>query len=242
MDLTNKQIVITGGTSGIGRALVDQLYTQNQVVVIGRSAEKLEALHRETGVAVYRADLADIKSVRRVAETLSNTYNRLDVLINNAAIQNTPTFLDETFTADTIAPEITLNFTAPCLLVAYLLPKLNHSEQAAIVNINSGLGIVPKTTSAVYCGTKGVLRIFTKSLRHQLEGTNISVQQAYMPLVDTGMTKGRGNGKLTAEAAAAQIVHGILADTEENKIGKTGLLVLLNRLTPSLAVRIMKKA
>ncbi len=106
--------------------------------------------------------------------------------------------------------------------------------------MNSGLGLVPKTTSAIYCATKGALNIFSQSLRHQLEGTNIRVMQAFLPLVETPMTEGRGSGKLPADRVAADIIAGIEKNQLDIDIGKVKLLRPLARFLPSLARQIMK--
>ena len=116
------------------------------------------------------------------------------------------------------------------------------SHPASIVNVNSGLGLVPKTSSAVYCGSKGGLNIFSISLGHQLAETNVKVVQAFLPLVDTKMTAGRGSGKLSAAEAAKEIIKAIESRRGIVDIGKVKLLRMIHRLSPSLATRIMKRA
>lgn len=243
MKLDNKRIVITGGTSGIGKELVRTLHQDNDVVVLSRSGEALAALQEEyPGISIHRADLADGDEMSATAEAIAGFYPRIDVLINNAAVQNTPTFLDPDFDYRTIASEIAVNLTSPCQLVARLLPNLQAAPQAMIVNVNSGLGLVPKTSSAVYCATKGGLNIFSQSLAHQLQGTNIRVKQVFLPLVDTAMTRGRGSGKLTAAEAASRIIKGMESGRTRIDIGKVRLLRWIDRLAPPLARTIMKSA
>lgn len=242
MELVNKRIIITGGTAGIGYALVEKLSYQNDVIVIGRNADKLQALKDTMKVTIFQADLSSSADVINVGQEIARKYTRLDILINNAAVQYTPTFIDPCFRMETIEPEITLNLTTPCLLTALLLERLNHDKPSCIVNINSGLGLVPKTSSAVYCATKGGLNLFTKSLRHQLAHTNIRVYQAYMPLVDTSMTKGRGSGKLSPEEACNYILKGIVKNIPDHAFGKGKLLQFIMRLSPTLAENIMKEA
>ncbi|MGH1351816.1 MAG: SDR family NAD(P)-dependent oxidoreductase [Methyloligellaceae bacterium] len=243
MELKNRTILITGGTSGIGRELVSQLYPHNKIITISRPTEKLaELANAFPGITIYPADLSRIGETTPVSDTIRQNHNQIDILINNAAVQYTPTFLDKEFALKTIQEEITLNFTAICELTYLLMPLLLQSKEAAILNINSGLGLLPKTTSAVYCGTKGALNIFSQSLRYQLEKTNIHVMQAFMPLVDTQMTEGRGTKKMTREKAASQIIKGLRNNHLDNNIGKVKLLRLLMRLLPSTAANIMKRA
>lgn len=242
MNLNKKRIVITGGTSGIGYQMVKYLQSNNEIIVISKDEYKLEALSKEfDNVITYQADLSKLEEVESVAKRITEKFQSIDVLINNAAVQFTPTFTDEVFNYSSINEEITINFTSICCLTYLLLPTLTHQSKAAILMINTGLALAPKTTSAIYCATKGALNNFTQSLRYQFENSNISVQQASLELVETSMTAGRGNNKMSAETASKTIIQGLKDDVLENDIGKVRLLRLLLRLTPSIAKKIMKK-
>lgn len=241
MNLKDKTILITGGTSGIGYRLVEKLHFDNRLIVIARDAEKLKALTEQfIGIETLQADLSKREEVEAAADAVVKQHHSMDVFINNAAIQSTPSFLDDDFEYGSIAREISVNFTSICSLTYLLLPALLHAKQAVILNVNSGLALSPKTSSAVYCATKGALNIFTQSLRYQLEHTNISVQQVFLELVDTGMTRGRGRNKITAEQAALQMIDGIQKNIPDHYMGKVKLLRLLVRFMPSIAKRIMK--
>ena len=134
---------------------------------------------------------------------------------------------------DSIEREVAINFTAICRLTARLLTALKASQESAVLNVNSGLALAPKTTSAVYCASKAALENFSRSLRYQLEGTSVTVLQAFLPLVETPMTEGRGSGKMAASDAATAILSGLENGTTENYIGKSKLLAVLMRIVPS---------
>lgn len=241
-DFQSSHYLITGGTSGIGYELVRQLQEHHTVSVIGRPSSRLDALKAEfPDVRIYAADLSDSDEVMRAADKIVKRGEAVDVLINNAAVQNTPQFLDDDFCVETIRREIAINLTAPSVLIYLTLPALLQSRNATILNINSGLALAPKTSSAVYCATKGGLNILSQSLSNQFEGADIRVMQAFLPLVDTGMTEGRGSGKLSAAKAARRILHGLNGTSRNIDIGKVKLLRLLMRLSPSLAQRIMRR-
>lgn len=243
MKLVNKRIIITGGTSGIGLELVSQLSSNNEVIVISRSAELSRALPNEANaVGVFQADLANQSELVSVADNIAARYTYIDVLINNAAIQNTQEFNSEEFVFGDIRREVDINFTAICQLTYLMLPLLLKGDESAIVNINSGLALSPKRSSAIYCATKGAINIFSQSLGFQLSKTNIQVQQAFLPLVETTMTKGRGGSKLTANKAAKSIIHGIEQGKAVNDIGKVKMLRLIVRLFPSVAANIMRNS
>jgi len=243
MKINNKRIVITGGTSGIGYEMVRYLFPDNEVIVISKNTNKLNELSRKfDGVTTYQADLSKIGDTETIADIIVKRYDSIDILINNAAVQHSATFIDEKkFRYESISYEIALNFTSICSMTYLLLPALLHKEKAIIMNVNSGLGLTPKTSSAIYCATKGALNIFSQSLRYQLEKTNISVQQAFLDLVDTKMTKGRGKNKTAPEVAAKKIIYGIEHSIPDHDIGKVKFLRALLRLSPSIAQRIMKK-
>ncbi|AOT10239.1 SDR family oxidoreductase [Pseudoalteromonas luteoviolacea] len=244
MNLVNKVIVITGGTSGIGRQIVDQLHAQNTIIVIARNSKRLEQLKkRYKNVICFSADLSDPECYKPLSEQIKAQYPRIDVLINNAAVQNEPLFTDPNFEYEQIAREINVNFTAVCSLSFLLLPALNASDsQSVILNINSGLSFVAKKSACVYCASKAALNLFSQSLSYQLEHTNIKVLQAFIPLVDTPMTQGRGDNKISAECAAKSILKGLKRQDPQHDIGKIKILRILNALTPSLAKRILKGA
>ncbi|KZN61958.1 hypothetical protein N473_20665 [Pseudoalteromonas luteoviolacea CPMOR-1] len=242
VNLVNKIIVITGGTSGIGRQIVEQLHAQNTIIVVARNSKRLEQLKkRYKNVICFSADLSDPDSYKPLSERIQAEYSRIDVLINNAAVQNEPFFTDPNFEYAQIAREINVNFTAVCSLSFLLLPALKAGDSESIIlNINSGLSFVAKKSASVYCASKAAINLFSQSLSYQLEHTNIKVLQAFIPLVDTPMTQGRGGEKMSAEYAAQSILNGLKKQVPQHDIGKIKILRLLNALTPRLAKRLLK--
>lgn len=241
MELKNKHIVITGAASGLGLTLLQGLQANNRISVIARPSSGLEQLRNTyPDVAIYEADLADLVVVEKAAGDIVKANDTVDILINNAGVQYTPRFIDDDFRYETIRREIDINFTSVCTLIYLLMPTLMASDDAMIVNVNSGLGLAPKTGSAVYCGTKGAMNIFSQSLRYQLEGTNVSVAQVFLPMVATAMTEGRGGGKITPKQAVSEIVAGMIAGRANINVGRVKLLRIIQRISPWLAGRILK--
>jgi uncharacterized oxidoreductase len=148
-----RSILITGGTSGVGLELVRQLHgAGHRPAVLARSGDKLVRLQSELpGVSVYACELSDRVSVERAWERVAAGHPDLSMLINNAAIQLTPRFLDDDFDFDGIAHETTVNFLAPAWLSYLALGVFQaNGKHSAIVNVSSGLAFFPKTSSAVY--------------------------------------------------------------------------------------------
>ena len=243
MKLSGKNIVLTGGTTGIGKEMVKRLHKDNQLLVMASNQTRLDALAAEyPTIKTHCVDLGSVADVDAAAHAATSAFSEIDVLINNAAIQFTPTFTDDDFDVNSIEREVAINFTAICRLTAHLLPALKASKDSAVLNVNSGLALAPKTTSAVYCASKAALENFSRSLRYQLEGTSVAVLQAFLPLVETPMTAGRGSGKMAASDAASAILSGLENGTTENYIGKSKLLAVLMRIVPSVARDIMKRS
>jgi uncharacterized oxidoreductase len=163
----------------------------------------------------------------------------IHVLVNNAGMQiSTPIAQN---TPELIAHELQVNFLAPVLLSRAYLPLLIKQPCAAIINVSSGLALVPKEASSMYCASKAALHSFSKTLRWQLESTSVRVFEVLPPLVDTAMTTGRGKGKISADQLVQEFWTGFINDRYEMRIGKTKLLSWINRLSPVLAEKIMRK-
>lgn len=229
-------VLITGGGSGIGLALARKFHgAANRVVLVGRSAVTLaQAAAALPGVETFVADVARDEDRERLVDCFGDTT----VLVNNAGIQVNGMVTDST--PDEIEHELSVNFLAPVLLTHAFLPRLVQHPNAVIVNVSSGLALVPKKSAAIYCASKAALHSFSKTLRWQLDGTGVRVVEVLPPLVDTAMTAGRGKGKISADALADEFWQGFVADHQQMLIGKTKLLALLNRVAPSVAERIMR--
>lgn len=131
-------VLLTGGTSGIGRAAARQLAARGATVLVtGRRREKGEAAlaeirdaHPESTGAFYRTDFADLSAVRRLAEDVRSEYDRLDVLVNNAGTGRST----RTLTDDGIETTFAVNYVAPFLLTNLLVPRLRESAPARVLN------------------------------------------------------------------------------------------------------------
>ncbi|WP_373741240.1 SDR family oxidoreductase [Neisseria sp.] len=235
--MTLHTALITGGGSGIGLALARRFHAAgHRVILVGRRAEVLQKAAAELSGARY--ETADI-TLREDRERLLRNHPDVSVLVNNAGIQ-----LNQPFAAQSeadIRHELDTNLLAPVLLTHAFLPQLTAQPNGAVVNITSGLALVPKEAAALYCAGKAALHSFSQTLRWQLEGTSVRVYELMPPLVDTAMTHGRGKGKISPDALAEEFWHAFTREKYEIMGGKTKLLHLINRIAPGLAQKIMRK-
>lgn len=242
MITTENTVLITGGSSGIGLALAKRfLELKNKVIITGRNKEKLQQIKTEfPDIEVFVGDLSDKNSLDELVLFIEQQHSDLNILINNAAVQYNYNFTDEQNLTYNIDYEISANLTAPIKLTSLLLPLLLKHKNSAVINVSSGLFIAPKKSASVYCATKSAIHSFSKTLRYQLEDTGTKVFEIIPALIDTPMTSGRGKSKITPEQLTEEFLRNFKADKFESYIGKTKLLKLINRLSPSLADRIMK--
>lgn len=234
--------IVTGGGSGIGRALVSRLRSAGvSVIVIGRSEERLAALVRASpGTHVIAADLSNLERLTDLAARIIAAHPATGCLINNAGVQHNVRFDAVDYGCDAIASELASNLAAPLILTRALLPHLQQQPSACIVNVTSGLAFAPKRTAAVYSASKAGLHLFSRALRIQLAGTTVRVVEAVMPLVDTPMTAGRGRRTMAPDSAARQLLDGVCAGRHEVYVGVARFLPLMRRWAPGWLERVMQ--
>ncbi len=240
MRLNGNKIIITGASSGIGEALLSKfLQLDNTIIAVGRNEQKLNVLaSTDKRIIPFTCDISKAEDLDSLVLFIEQAHPDTNILINNAGIQFNYHFEEDAQLQGKIEQEINTNLLAPIRLIAHLLPTLNLNESAAIVNVSSGLGLVPKKQAPVYCATKAGIHIFSKSLRYQLR--LVKVFEIIPPLVDTPMTAGRGNGKISPDQLANEFIKAFKKNQFEVNIGKVKLLKFLNRLSPLLAEIIMK--
>jgi NAD(P)-dependent dehydrogenase (short-subunit alcohol dehydrogenase family) len=142
--LEGRTVLITGATDGLGRALADDLAGRGAALVLhGRRADRLAdvaAQLRENGTKVdtVLADFSKLGDVRTMADEITNDAFAVDVLVNNAGIgSGAPAPIDRTTTVDGYELRFAVNYLAPALLTARLLPRLRQRPGARVVNVAS---------------------------------------------------------------------------------------------------------
>ena len=189
MQMTTNTILVTGGGSGIGLALAKRFAMRgNRVIISGRRAGILAEAKREMPpLDILQGDVSTEAGRIALAEEAKTRFPKLNVLVNNAGIQNRPAPLLEPQDWSAHRAEIATNLDAPLHLTLLLLPHLAKAAHGAIVNVTSGLAFAPFAVMPTYCLTKAALHSFTLSLRHQLKDTQIGVVEIVPPAVNTDL-------------------------------------------------------
>lgn len=237
MQLSGKTILVTGGTDGIGRALIGQLKAKGATVITsGRNPERVAA----TQAAGFEVIACDLSSPAGVDTLVKGVEGRaIDILVNNAGAGSDHDFREGPPNLTDNDACLYLNINAPVHLITRLMPVLRARPEAMIVNVTSGLAIAPRAGGPIYCATKAALRSYSMALREQLKGTNIHVMEALPPVVETKLTAGRGNRKMSPADCAAAFVKGMEGNADEVNVGMVKLLQVVHSLSPALARKIM---
>lgn len=214
MQLQGKNVLITGGTRGIGRCMVQELIKGgvSNIAIIARDKHKLKELSQEfEGVKFLRiaGDVADIEVLREAAARIEDKWGHLDILINNAGIVSAGPL--EELQDEDIYDQVAINLTAVLLLTKYCIPLLKASKEAGILNISSGLGLIGMPFYAVYGSTKAALRQFSDSMRRELAPFNIVVTCSFPTATDTDMMqKFKGRKMDSPEFVAQRSLEGLM--------------------------------
>jgi uncharacterized oxidoreductase len=249
MKIKNNTILLTGGATGIGLALAKQLIAhENKVIVCGRRLDKLnDAKALLPTLVVMQCDISQIEERRKLYKNCLLAYPDLNMLINNAGIQREIDFRQGESDYLHGDSETEINLEAIFHLSSLFTPHLMTKTESAIVNISSGLGIVPLAIVPVYSATKAALHSFSISLRRQLAATTVKVFEILPPIVDTDLDRGarlrRGQNDLgiSAEKVAKESLNAIAKDKLEIPIGIVKVLMLGSRINPKFFLKIINK-
>jgi thioester reductase-like protein len=192
-ELGGKHIMITGASSGIGRATALQIAAAGGVpLLVARNVEKLEEVRAEIVAAggtayVYAADIADMESIDRLVERVLADHRNVDMLVNNAgrSIRRSIALSYDRF--HDFERTMQLNYFGAVKLIIGLLPHMRERGSGHIVNISSiGVQTNPPRFSA-YVASKAALDAFTRVVASEVVGDGVTFTTIHMPLVRTPM-------------------------------------------------------
>lgn len=196
MKISGNTILITGGGSGIGRALAEAFHKAgNRVIISGRRKAVLdEVTAANPGMASMVMDATDAAGIRAFAEALVKAHPTLNAVINNAGIMRPEDIAAAPDYLDTAEETIATNLLAPIRLTAALLPHFLKQPAATVLTVSSGLAFVPMVLTPTYSATKSAIHAYSVALREQLEETPVEVIEIVPPYVQTTLM-GEGQAK-----------------------------------------------
>jgi len=218
---TPRVALVTGSTSGIGIAITQRLASAGfSVLVTGRSENRGARVVSDLGGAAHfvRCDLLESDAPEYLVEQTVSHFGRLDVLVNNAAIDHTKSLLD--VTADEIATTFAHNTFAPMnLLIAAARVMKSQGEGGSIINITSRLASIGVPTMGIYSASKGAMLAFTRASAIDLAPFNIRVNavapgMTRTPLYDEWMAS-LDNPEQKAADVASAIPLGRIAEPQD---------------------------
>ena len=221
--LAGKVALITGGGTGIGRAIALAFAREGaSVAVAGRRLEKLREVIREIeqgggkGLAM-ECDVSQSKEVERAVRGTTERFGRLNVLVNNAGALSATTV--EGISEEEWDRLMAVNMKGPFLMSRAVLPEFRKAGGGAIVNIGSVLGLVAVKDRAAYCASKGGVTMLTKAMALDHAHENIRVNCICPSIVETELVKGVFNqteqGQAMRKARIATIPLGRIGRPED---------------------------
>jgi uncharacterized oxidoreductase len=229
MKLSNNKILITGGATGIGLGLTERFIQENnQVIICGRRKEALKEVSDKFPTVITKVcDLSEESGRTELYNWIAEQHSDLNVLVNNAGIQNWMDISDKSF-YDKAKDEIQINVLAPLHLTS-LFTGLKSLD--TIINVTSGLAFVPLTKVPVYCATKSFFHSFTISLRHLLKSKNIEIIELIPPALNTDLGS---KGLHSEHPSVGDFIKAIFQQLEEGKNELTfGYSEMLSKATPA---------
>jgi uncharacterized oxidoreductase len=248
MKLKHRTVLITGGASGIGQELARQLLALgNTVIVTGRDQTKLDrAREALPGLHVFQSDVSDPSAVETLCQAVLARFSALDTLVNNAGVMRNLK-LDQARSLTDVTREIEIGLNGPLWMIQQFLPHLSKRKGALIVNMSSGLAFVPFPAAPVYSAAKAGLHAYTRCLRAQLAGIDVTVVELAPPGTETPLFRGefaeemKGEKAMAPEVLVKRAIRGIESGETEIRPGPSNILKIASRLAPDVIFKQMIK-
>jgi len=190
MKMTGNTILITGATSGIGRALAESFHDRgNRLIITGRRQALLDEITASRpGMVGMSLDLDDPTSLKRLANDVRARFPELNVLIANAGISRQEDMSEDDWDGSIAQSIVGTNILGVLRVASALLPVIKGQSNATFMATSSALAFVPRADFPTYCASKAFLHSWLTSLRHQLRKIPVDVLELSPPYVQTVLT------------------------------------------------------
>jgi short-subunit dehydrogenase len=232
--------IVTGASSGIGRATALSLASKGWlVVIVGRRASKLASLKEQIkssgGVAVsIAADLGKLRDIENVVEQARVAGGRIDALLNIAGLGG----MNQVMTPDNdVQIMIATNLLAPIRLMRAVIPIMRAQGSGAIVNVGSVKGEI--AIGGIYSATKFGIRGLTDSVRREIAGSGIHISLVEPGYISTEMTAHR-TSRMPGPEVIVRAIESCLTRTRRRVVvpGRYRILILISNMFPAIIDRV----
>jgi short-subunit dehydrogenase len=188
-DLKGCRVLVTGGSSGIGAGLAEELAARGAVVgICARRGELLaevvgRCMEHSPDSRMWVTDLADDNAVDQLAVDVLDAFGGIDLLINNAGIPKRRHVT--ALSIETITQVMHINYLSPMRLTMALLPQMLERGRGTIINISSIAAVLSAPGEAAYDASKAALTAFSEAMAVDLWETGIKVMVVYPGVIDT---------------------------------------------------------
>ena len=193
-----QSVLITGGSRGIGRAMVELFSAEGWQVAFTylRSEAEAKALAEKTGALAIRADAESESEILASVAEAEKAFGSIDCLINNAAISGFSLLTD--ITTEEWNRFLRINLTAPFIYSRAVLPSMIRKQKGRILNISSMWGLVGASCEVHYSAAKAGLIGFTKALAKEVGPSGITVNAIAPGVIETDMNRALSEEDLSA--------------------------------------------
>lgn len=250
--LSDKVVLITGASSGIGRAVALRVAEAGAVTIcVARTVDKLEALQREiteTGgrAHIYPTDLSEPEHCREMIEKVIADHGRVDVLVNNAGRSIRRAVLHSLDRFHDFERTMKLNYFGAIACIMAVVPGMRERGDGHIINISSiGAQSYPPRFAA-YVASKAALDAFSRCFQPEVAADGVAITEIHMPLVRTPMIAPTSIydsfPTISPEEAADLVLQALISRPHEvsTRLGKFGEVV--NAVAPALSQLVMTAA
>ena len=210
MRLKDRTCVITGGSSGIGEAVVRRFVAEGAEVLIADIAiDAATELAREFGdsVTAVHCDVRSEDQVQEVARSAMSRWSRVDILVNNAGSELNRTFAETT--VEEWDRVLDTDLKGPWLMCKHLVPDMVARGSGSVINISSLNGLVGFPLSTAYGSAKGGLVVFTRDMAIELAATGVRVNCVCPGVIATPMME-RWTKKMPDQEEARKMLEGTM--------------------------------
>lgn len=244
MNIQNNTILVTGGTGGFGFEFASKLIALgNTVIITGRNDDKLQEVKQKLpAVHIVKSDVSIPEEIVRLYEMVIREFPALNIIINNAG-EMRKISLNQNQDLTDLTREIEINLMGPIRMVQQFLPHLKTKDNGAVMNVTSGIALMPFPISPIYSASKAGLRSYTQALRVQLKHSSVKVIELVAPGSSTSLNDkflnedGFNASVLMAPGKIVDAaIKGMKNDKDEIFPGFAKIARILSRVAPKFAL------